>query len=245
MHNAFPLLKSILKQLDQMDLVQTNHYDTHKIILIFHVFCGVIALLTGLIAIIAMKGSRLHITSGKGFYLAMFAVGILSFILASIKFNPFLLSIGIFSLYMVIRGRRALFYYRLIESYNSTMIDKLPVYLGLLTAIFMIVYPGYMIVFYHSEGIFILIIFGSILSMMVYSDLKILYKNSVFLPYHKKWIFKHIVMMLGTYIAATTAFLVNVVKFDPPWVLCLSPTVVGVLTITYFNKQWRIKLKEA
>lgn len=227
-----------------MNLVQKNHYDTHKIILIFQVICGAIALLTGLIATIAGKGRRFHITSGKVFYWAMFAVGLSSFILASIKFNPFVLSIGIFSLYMVISGRKTLFYYRLIESHKPTIVDKLPVYIGLLTAIFMIVYPGYMLVFYHSEGIFIFIIFGSILSLMVYNNLKILYKNSVFIPYNKKWIFKHIGIMLDTNTASTRAFMVNVVKFDQPWVLRLSPTSVDVLAITYFDKQWRKKLGE-
>jgi len=227
-----------------MNLVQKNHYDTHKIILIFHVMCLAIAFSTGLIAIIAGKGRRFYITSGKVLYWEMFAVGLSPFILASIKFNPFLLSIGIFSLYMLISGRREFFYYRLIESYKPTIVDKLPVYIGLLTAIFMILYPGYMLVFYHSEGIFIFIIFGSILSLIVYNDLKILYKNSVFLPYSKKWIFKHIGIMLDTKTASARAFMVNVVKFDPPWVLRLSPTSVDVLAITYFDKQWRKKLGE-
>ncbi len=224
-----------------MEVVQKNNYNAHYIILIFHIICGAIALLTGLIAIITPKGGSIHLLTGKIFYWAMLLVGGSSFILATLKFNPFLLAIGIFSLYMVISGRRALFYYRLIENYKPTLVDKLPLYIGLLTGLFMIIYPIYMIMFHQTEGIFILIIFGAILLLMVYNDLKIFYNNPVFVPYNRKWIIKHIGMMLGTYIATTTAFLVNVVHFNPPWVLWLSPTLVGILLIRYFNKQWKAK----
>ncbi|MDZ4758319.1 MAG: hypothetical protein SGJ10_09290 [Bacteroidota bacterium] len=215
--------------------------DFYRVFLIFHIICGAIALLTGFIAIVANKGGSLHMKTGKIFYWAMYAVGVSSFVLALMKFNPFLLSIGIFSLYMVISGYRALFYYRLVEKYKPTMKDKLPVYIGLVTALFMVIYPIYMIVVYQIEGIFILIIFGSILLFNVYNDLNTFRKNPVIFPYYRKWIIKHIGMMMGTYIATTTAFLVNVATFNPPWVLWLGPTLVGSFLIAYFTKKWKNK----
>lgn len=219
-----------------------NDTNMQAALLLFHVVCGAIALLTGLIAIISKKGNKLHVNAGKIFFWAMFAVGISSLVLAIVKFNPFLLSLGVFSMYMVISGRRALFYYNLVQNYKPKLIDILPIYMGLLTALFMLLFSAYQMLI--GDGNIVLMVFGLILLFLSTSDLKVLIRNREFAAHNKQWIFKHIGMMLGTYIAATTAFLVNTVQFNPPWVLWLGPTVLGVLLMRYFNNIWKGKISK-
>lgn len=211
----------------------------HQSFLYTHILFGSITLLCGLIALIVRKGHRLHIQSGKIFYWSMVLVAITSFVLAIIKFNPFLLAIGIFTLYMNVRGRRYIFYNRLINSYTPKAMDTWPVYIGLVTSIFMLLFPLYYRFLYGDSNIFVLAVFGLILLLNVRTDLKILKANKTFEPNNKLWISKHIGMMTGAYIASTTAFLVNAVHIEPSWILWLLPTLIGVPYIFISIKKWK------
>lgn len=212
-----------------------------QLFLYIHIACGATALLCGLIALITKKGHRVHIQSGNIFYWSMVLVAITSFVLAIIKFNPFLLAIGIFTLYMNVRGRRYIFYHRLISSYTPKAMDTWPVYIGLVTSIFMILFPIYYRLVYGESIVFVLAVFGLILFLNVRTDLKILKANKTFEPNNKLWISKHIGMMTGAYIASTTAFLVNTVQIEPSWILWLLPTLIGVPYIFISIKKWNLK----
>src|SRR5690349_17168184 len=98
----------------------------YKAILFFHILVGTAALGSGLVAIFAAKGRTNHSKSGRIYELSMYAVALSAILLTLLKFNPFLLAIGIFSLYLTYSGKRALFYFRLRETYQLGLADKLP-----------------------------------------------------------------------------------------------------------------------
>jgi hypothetical protein len=74
--------------------------------------------------------------------------------------------------------------------------------------------------------------FGIIMFFNSFNDRNI-FKNE-YLISASKIIFlrRHIGMAIGSYIAATTAFLVNNITFNPAWVLWILPTIIGTLLIS-------------
>lgn len=53
------------------------------------------------------------------------------------------------------------------------------------------------------------------------------------------WLRQHIGMMMGTYIATITAFIVvNVNDFKPAWLLWLAPTAILVPLMIYWTKKY-------
>src|SRR5688572_23604198 len=132
----------------------------YKAILLFHVAVGTLALGSGLTAIFAAKGQQNHNRSGRIYEISMYAVAFSAILMTLLKFNPFLLSIGIFAGYLTYTGKRALFYYRLRETYQLTLQDKLPPVAGLITSFFMIGFPAWQMVI---QGVFfvpVLAVFG-------------------------------------------------------------------------------------
>ncbi|MBL4888284.1 MAG: DUF2306 domain-containing protein, partial [Flavobacteriaceae bacterium] len=83
---------------------------TFKMLIYIHAgFCG-IALIAGLISIITEKGKTVHKKAGLIFFYSMLISGIIAMlVVVSPKYeSPFLFAIGIFSLYFVLTGYRAL-----------------------------------------------------------------------------------------------------------------------------------------
>ena len=58
-----------------------------------------------------------------------------------------------------------------------------------------------------------------------------------------RWLMIHISGMIGGYIATATAFLVNVIHFQPAFVLWLTPSVIFVPVIFYTIRKFRKKVK--
>ena len=106
-----------------------------KTILFLHALAGGISLIAGFIAIISKKGQQLHIKSGLVYYWAMMAVVVTGLLLGIYKTNVFILTIAIFSFYMVFTGRRILSSKKEI---NPKLLDWFFNILSLLIALFMI-----------------------------------------------------------------------------------------------------------
>jgi hypothetical protein len=214
----------------------------YKAILLFHILAGTVALGSGLLAIFAAKGRRNHNRSGRTYELSMYAVAGSTILITLLKFNPFLLAIGIFALYLTYTGKRALFYFRLRETYTPGLQDKLPAFAGLLTGLFMIGFPvGQMLV---SGEMFVpvLAVFGLVLLSSSAGDLATFRKPELFTPANKGWLLKHIGMMGGAYISTVTAFLVNNVQLGQQWLVWIGPTIIGTLLIVRAIRKWRQKL---
>ncbi len=208
--------------------------------LIIHIFAGILALLSGIIAIFSKKGMTTHNISGSVYYWSMIVIGFTAFGIAIPKGNMFLLMIGGFSTYMTLTGVRFLTF-RKNSPARFRPIDFCFVVLGLITLIVPTWYftqigwgriGGFAIVF---------LVFGLFLLSMLVRDLKNSTKLST---YPKVWFLRmHISRMMGAFIATVTAFLVQNWQSDPVFIAWLLPTVIFTPVIIYFQKQLNPKKK--
>jgi uncharacterized membrane protein len=199
-----------------------------QILIYFHAALGGIALLAGTIALIAKKGSMLHKKTGLVFYYAMIFSATTAMFIAVLPqhISPFLFSIGIFSLYFVLTGKRAL----RLKKRNSTLFwDKIIAAIMLITGFLMVLLS----ILLTQKIQVILTVFGLVGIVFSIRDFKA-YKNPKEL--RKKWLQLHIGKMMGGYISATTAFVVvnNVFPGISGWFI---PGFLGSIIIYYWIKK--------
>jgi len=202
-----------------------------QILIYIHAAFGGIALLAGLLSIIAKKGKTAHKKSGLVFFYSMITSGVTAMIVAFLPNHesPFLFAVGIFSLYFVLTGNRALNF----KTNNPDLkFDKLISVSMLVTGILMVSLP----ILLHKEINIILTVFGIVGILFSIKDL-VLFKNPEQLK--KGWLKLHIGKMLGGYISATTAFVV-VNSFFPSYYGWFIPGIIGGFIIAY----WMRKVKK-
>lgn len=204
-----------------------------------HAVAGMIALITGTISVIAKKGGKVHKKSGKVFFYGMIVAGS-SGIIASLlpeHYNPFLFVVGLFSIYLVVSGYRALGFTK-IKTKAQLRPDILLAWGMMVVAVLMVLFGGYVLIKIDTIGI-VLLIFGVIAFFNGYTDLKA-FRNLKTL--RAKAIRLHIGKISGGYIAAFTAFLVTN-QILPTLLSWLLPTVFGTIFITYWLRKMRRKKK--
>lgn len=206
---------------------------TIQILIYIHAAFGGFALLAGSVSIIAKKGRNIHKKSGLIFFYSMIISGIIAMIVAILPNHesPFLFAVGIFSLYFVLTGNRALNFNR--KNPNLKM-DKLISAIMITTGILMISLP---IVLTKSINI-ILVVFAIVGIFFSVRDL-ILFKNPEQL--RKRWLKLHLGKMIGGYIAAATAFIV-VNEFFPSIYGWFIPGIVGGFIIAYWLRKLKTRL---
>jgi uncharacterized membrane protein len=195
-----------------------------RTLLALHVAAGLTALLSGLVAIASPKGRTLHGRSGRLFHGAMVAVALTAVALSALKGQRFLLHIGLFALYQVHAGLRSI--------RNKGLRPAAQDWAGLALGG---VNGGLML----ATGNIVLLVFGGISTALALTDLRLFVRalRGKALP-HLAWLRRHIGMMLGTYIATTTAFLLTLMRdLDVGWPHFLGPTIIGVPFIAYAS--WR------
>lgn len=198
------------------------------VLIYIHAGFGGIALITGLIAMIAKKGKTIHKKFGLIFFYSMMLSGILAMVVSILPKheNPFLFAIGIFSLYFVLTGYRALNFKR---KNPELKMDKWISKTMILTGVLMIFLP---ILMTKSINI-ILLVFAIVGITFSIRDLQ-LYKKPERL--RKDWLKLHLSKMIGGYIAATTAFVV-VNNFFPSFYGWFIPGIIGGFFIAYWIKK--------
>jgi len=201
---------------------------TIQILIFIHAAFGGIALLAGLVSIIAKKGKNIHRKSGLIFFYSMMLSGIIAMIVAVLPNHesPFLFAVGIFSLYFVLTGNRALNFKR---KNPDLKIDKLISIIMITTGVLMILLP---IILTKSINI-ILVVYAIVGIIFSVSDL-ILFRNPRRL--RKGWLKLHLGKMLGGYISATTAFVI-VNQFFPSFYGWFIPGIVGGFIIAYWMRK--------
>ena len=205
---------------------------TINILIYIHAGFGGIALLAGLVSMIAKKGLELHKKSGLVFYYSMLISAIIAMIVAFLPNHesPFLFAVGIFSLYFILTGKRAL---RFKHKNPNLQTDKWISRIMIITGILMVFLP---IVLSKKINI-VLCIFAIIGIIFSVRDL-ILYKKPDRLK--NSWLKLHLGKMIGAYISATTAFVV-VNEFFPSFYGWFIPGIVGGFFITYWIRKLNAK----
>jgi hypothetical protein len=207
-----------------------------NILLVIHIIAGSIGLFTGTINIIRKKGDKLHKNVGVFFYYGMLINGFAGLVMSFLHVNQFLFIIAVFSIYLVSTGQRFLSLKQLGKGQKPKFIDWTLTYMMILFASIFIVYGGYLIINKVNFGI-VLIIFGLISMAMSFNDISV-YKGNIKVKNY--WLLLHLQRMIGSYIAAATAFLVVNNTILPGIVAWLLPTVILTPLIFKWSRKYKI-----
>lgn len=200
-----------------------------------HAFLGGIGLITGIGSMTVKKGATLHKRMGRVFTVSMIASCI---IIIPISWLPghkslFLFLISLFTIYLVLIGRRALTF----KSPKKLKAESFDLGISMsmiIFSIFMIGYGTYGL-FNQVPNNFLYIIFGGLGLFLTIKNF-LFYKN--FKEQKIAWLLTHLTHMIAGLIASITAFVVAGLKLwtVAAWVL---PSVIGTAYIIY----WRLKIK--
>ncbi|WP_299218923.1 DUF2306 domain-containing protein [uncultured Aquimarina sp.] len=208
------------------------------IFIYIHAGLGGIALLSGLVSLIAKKGNNTHKKAGLLFYYTMLSSAISAMTIAFLPNHesPFLFAVGLFSSYFIITGYRSL---QLKKNNHNLKIDKLISSIMLFVSLGMIIYA---LINYPTINI-VLLVFGIVGFIFPLSRLR-LYAHPEKLK--DKWLKLHLVNMIGGYISAATAFVVVNQSF-PSFYGWFIPGILGGIYIWYWirkiNKKHKNKLQ--
>jgi uncharacterized membrane protein len=207
--------------------------------LISHIIAGLVALISGAVAIFSAKGKFTHRKSGRIYFWSMTFVFITALILTGFQFNRFLFMIGFLSYYTVYAGVRVLQLKRLHKNQDPKWFDWLA---GLINAGMNIVFIGLgmQILLEHPDQVsesLMFIGFGVLGCSISYANLKpFLVKPQK--GYH--WYLTHTGNMAGGYIATFTAFLSTIVsRFNIPYpfFVFILPALIGIPLLLWWQYQ--------
>lgn len=209
--------------------------ETIKILIYSHAMFGGIGLITGIGSIIVKKGSTIHKRMGK-----LFSIGMITSSLISIPIswmpnheNLFLFLIGLFTIYLVLAGNRALTFK---TKEKADWIDKIISGSMLLFSLLMVIMGVYGVL--NSVSISILYLFfggfGLYLTIKDFRFFNNLNKEK------NAWLIAHIGKMIGAFIASITAFIIAGLGIGSliAWTL---PTILGTIYILYWKRKVNTK----
>ena len=210
-----------------------------EIFIYIHAFFGGVGLITGIASIVVKKGRLNHKRLGKWFSWSMIISSAISLVIARMPnhINTFLFLIGIFTIYMVLAGNRALTF-KSIKKTKANLTDKLVSGSMAFSALLMIGFGINGLINGYSHSILFLF-FGLIGLFLPYGDYK-LFKST--LENRKLWLINHLSRMLGALIASVTAFIVAGMHQDTLWAW-ITPSVLGTAYINYWIKKTKGKKK--
>ncbi|QFZ55671.1 hypothetical protein FEZ18_13120 [Oceanihabitans sp. IOP_32] len=209
--------------------------DTIKILIYIHAFFGGIGLITGIASIIVKKGSVLHKRMGKLFSIGMISSSVISIPISWMPNheNLFLFLIGLFTIYLVLAGNRALTYKTKVK---PDRIDKMISGCMLLFSLIMIIIGIYG-VFNNTSFSILYLFFGGFGLFLSIKDF--LFYNNFSRPKHS-WLISHLGKMIGALIASITAFIVAGLGIGNliAWTV---PTILGTVYIVYWKRKMKRK----
>jgi hypothetical protein len=227
-----------------------------RVLLALHVTCGVVAFLCAPVALLTAKGGKVHRRSGKVYFWAMAGVAITALIL-SFALPIFLLAmVAVFSFYSAFAAYRVLYLKEMYKGLPPKAIDWAAAVVTVLSSLLLFLMGfleprlmGVGVVWIAGYTVSIVsIVFGVIGMRMGLGSI-----HGFIKPSGEKmfWWFGHMQGMIGSYIAAMTAFsAVNLSHwFGAAWWVWLWPTIVGVPAIAiwtaYYKKKFLPKPKTA
>lgn len=199
-----------------------------------HIVGGGISLLLGFIILCLKKGDKRHKLIGNIYFYAMLTASIVAIPMSYLHPNYFLFIISVFSIYMLLTGKR---YLQKKSIINVTKTDWL---LTILMAIFGTAFIGFGILHIIKSDLFgiVFIVFGSISYLFVYQDKNNFTGQSKLKNY---FLVTHLQRFTGSYIGSTTAFLVVNNKVLPSVIAWLLPTFLLVPLIIKWSRKYKVE----
>lgn len=185
-----------------------------------HIIAGTVALMSGVIAMLTRKGARMHRRAGVVYVVCMLIVGITALVMSTIRPNPFLFAVAIFSAAMALSGW-------LPARGDNPRLGKIIGMASFVAAILLCGVGVWWIVTGELFGI-TAIVFGVISARYGWQDVR-----RIGMRNRSQRIIAHVSAMGGAFIATVSA--VSAVNLDvlPPLVRWLWPTVIGTPLIVW------------
>ncbi len=197
-----------------------------------HIASGSIVLLVGFIIILLKKGDKRHALLGRIYYYTVLLTTLSSLPQAYLLNNFFLFTLGIFTLYFAITGKR---YSQKIETTRASTLDWLVTSFLIIFGMGFFVYSIYHLIQGTQFG-YIFLFFGFLSIFLAYQDFKCFNGLSNIKNYG---LVLHLQRMVGSYITSWTAFIVVNVTFLPlAWTWFLP-----ILIMIPISLYWTSKLK--
>ena len=209
-------------------------------LLAIHVAAGALALVVAPVAMVTAKGGPTHRRWGKVYYWAMAVVALTAVVVDLWRPNPFLALVAVFSFYFAFTGRRVLLHKRPERGERATALDWGAAVAAVIASVGLVVLgvvqPGAVWVKLGTVAV----VFGVL--GLVFAGLQL--RRFARPPAEPaRWWFTHMSGMLGSYLAAVTAFSVVNFTFMPTTLRWLWPTLVGtpliVLWVAYYRRRFQ------
>jgi hypothetical protein len=204
-----------------------------------HVLAGAVALGVAPIALVTLKGGPTHRRWGKVYFWAIGVVAATAIVVGLWRSILFLVLTAVFSFYAALSGYRVLYLKRPDLGQRPAPLDWIAAGITLAASATLVTMGVVKPTPRFQELSTVAIVFGFV--GLAISGLDVL--RFVRPPDDKRaWWYKHMANMIGSYIAAVTAF--SVVNFTvlPPTLRWLWPTMVGTpliaIWITYYKRRF-------
>jgi uncharacterized membrane protein len=209
--------------------------------IIIHVIAGIGALIFGALAIILKKNTPKHKPIGRFYFYCMTIIFVTGVFLSVFKGLLFLFFIAIFTYYATIIAYRALRLKNLHNGQKPANIDWIVEGVAAVTFVGLIVFAVYCYLKFKNIEAIVPFVFGLMGIIGVKKNVTRLTTKPTETLY---WLKSHIGNMLGSYIGAITAFLVNQSQHIPisPIFLWLGPTAILVPIIIFELKKVKTQL---
>ncbi len=206
-----------------------------EIVLKTHIFFAVTTFIVGGFVILLKKASEIHKGIGKAYFIGMLVTVLSAFALISFEeyWNPMMLFIGLFMLYLVVAGYRSLKLKVIFSPDKVKKIDKIISGLMGVCSIGMIFYGGLMLQQGDKWGI-PLMIYGLIGGINVFQDFRMFRSIS---PDGFVWMKFHASKMVGSYIGTSTAIIVTRYNNELGIYAWFLTIILGLIYMAYWVRK--------
>ncbi|MEY3947004.1 MAG: hypothetical protein RJB03_1710 [Bacteroidota bacterium] len=208
--------------------------ELYKIFIGLHIAGGSAGLLSGIFVLLTQKGNTRHKLLGNFFHWGMNIAGLTSLALSQMRPNSFLFLVGVFTLYMNYTGKKYLSYQN--KASKPEWLDH-AVSLTMLSVAILFIWKGNILLKSDSFG-WVYVAYGFISLFMTLGDFRFALQKE---PPAFAWLQYHLQRMIGTFIAAATAFLVVNVNMKPAYLIWLAPTAILTPLIIFWSQQYKNK----
>jgi hypothetical protein len=211
-----------------------------RLLLFLHIAVGCAALLSGLAAIIFRNNVKKHRPFGKIYFWCMTIIFFTAFYISLYKQNWFLFFINIFSYHSCFTGYRSLKLKQIHKGQKPAWYDWAVEILHV-AANLVLISLGILLITQSNTQFGIISITFAVLGLRISSATTKRLRNK--LKGKNYWLLSHIGDMLGSYIGAITAFLVNNNRWIgmPQIIAWLGPAVVLIPLIFYEVNRFKKK----